>query len=329
MNCPSLSETGVFPDRYIKPPTQRPTPIFSNSDQATHTNIPIIDFQGLDDDYLRATTLGQISEACRDWGFFQVVNHGVSPGLMDRTQEVWRQFFHLPMELKQAYANSPKTYEGYGSRLGVEKGAILDWSDYYFLHYLPLCLKDYDKWPALPGYAREVIDEYGKEVVKLCGRIMKILALNLGLEEDFLQKRFGGEDIGACLRVNFYPKKLHVLTKLLHSSIFVIFLLIDCIISRYPSTHNNHRNSGFSVLSNATYKSIEHRVIVNPAKERLSLAFFYNPKSDIAIEPAKELVTPERPALYPPMTFNEYRLYIRLNGPRGKSQVDSLKSPRK
>lgn len=70
-------------------------------------------------------------------------------------------------------------------------------------------------------------------------------------------------------------------------------------------------------------------MIVNPAKERLSLAFFYNPKSDIAIEPAKELVTPERPALYPPMTFNEYRLYIRLNGPRGKSQVDSLKSPRK
>lgn len=55
-------------------------------------------------------------------------------------------------------------------------------------------------------FFREVIDEYGKEVVKLCGRIMKILSLNLGLEEDFLQKGFGGEDIGACLRVNFYPK---------------------------------------------------------------------------------------------------------------------------
>ena len=73
---------------------------------------------------------------------------------------------------------------------------------------------------------------------------------------------------------------------------------------------------------------MEHRVIVNSDKERVSLAFFYNPKSDIPIEPAKELVSPERPALYPAMTFDEYRLYIRMRGPRGKSQVESLKSPR-
>lgn len=53
---------------------------------------------------------------------------------------------------------------------------------------------------------RQVIDEYGKEVVKLCGRLMKILSINLGLGEDILQNAFGGENIGACLRVNFYPK---------------------------------------------------------------------------------------------------------------------------
>lgn len=35
---------------------------------------------------------------------------------------------------------------------------------------------------------------------------MKVLSLNLGLEEDYLQNAFGGENIGACLRVNFYPK---------------------------------------------------------------------------------------------------------------------------
>lgn len=76
------------------------------------------------------------------------------------------------------------------------------------------------------------------------------------------------------------------------------------------------------------YKSVEHRVIVNSDKERVSLAFFYNPKSDIPIEPLKQLLTPETPALYPPMTFDEYRLFIRMRGPRGKSQVESMKSPR-
>lgn len=81
------------------------------------------------------------------------------------------------------------------------------------------------------------------------------------------------------------------------------------------------------VVSNGNYKSVEHRVIVNSAAERVSLAFFYNPKGDKLIQPIKELVTENSP-LYLPMTFNEYRTYIRTRGPSGKSQVDSLKSPR-
>ncbi|KAK6234359.1 hypothetical protein QUC31_006765 [Theobroma cacao] len=280
----SLSESGlpIIPERYIKPAPDRPSFIDPEDCDA---NIPIIDLTGLSGDEacnLPATTLDLISLACREWGFFQVVNHGVSPVLMDQARETWRSFFHLPMEIKQAYANSPKTYEGYGSRLGIEKGAILDWSDYYFLHYLPLTLKDYKKWPTSPDSCREVIDEYGKEVVKLCGRIMKVLSMNLGLREDHLQNEFGGENFGACLRV----------------------------------------------LSNANYKSVEHRVIVNSAMERVSLAFFYNPKSDIPIKPVEELVSADNPALYSPMTFDEYRLFIRLRGPKGKSQVESLKSPR-
>lgn len=156
----SLSQSceDSIPDRYIKPPTDRPSSITNTSSCGgdSNINIPIIDLGGLNgtDPDVRASIFEQISEACREWGFFQIVNHGVSPELMDRARETWRQFFHLPMEVKQRYANSPKTYEGYGSRLGVEKGAILDWSDYYFLHYLPLSLKDYNKWPALPPLCR-------------------------------------------------------------------------------------------------------------------------------------------------------------------------------
>lgn len=151
----SLSEgcKDSIPDRYIKPPTDRPIVDTSSYDDI---NIPIIDLGGLNGDDLdvHASILKQISDACRDWGFFQIVNHGVSHDLMDKARETWRQFFHLPMEAKQQYANSPTTYEGYGSRLGVEKGAILDWSDYYFLHYLPVSVKDCNKWPASPQSCR-------------------------------------------------------------------------------------------------------------------------------------------------------------------------------
>ncbi|KAF4386080.1 hypothetical protein F8388_016332 [Cannabis sativa] len=215
----SLSDSGVssIPERYIKPPTERPSfchvigserSVVPEAAAEAEGNIPVIDMSGLqsEDGLVRAETMRIVSESCREWGFFQVVNHGVSPQLMDRALQIWREFFHLPAQDKQLYANSPKTYEGYGSRLGIQKGAILDWSDYYFLHYLPLSLKDQNKWPHLPSNCREVIDEYGKEVVKLCERLLRVLSLNLGLKEEFLQNAFGGKEIGACMRVNFYPK---------------------------------------------------------------------------------------------------------------------------
>jgi len=66
--------------------------------------------------------------------------------------------------------------------------------------------------------------------------------------------------------------------------------------------------------------------MTNSVEERFSVAFFYNPRSDLPLCPAHELVTPDRPQLYQPMTFNEYRLYIRKKGPRGKAQVESLRA---
>lgn len=156
----SLSErcTDSIPERYIKPLSERPSDDVVAVDDDDDVNIPIIDLAGLygGDPDARASTLKQISEACNEWGFFQIVNHGVSPELMDMARETWRQFFHMPLEVKQQYANSPKTYEGYGSRLGIEKGAILDWSDYYYLHYLPLSLKDHNKWPTQPPSCRYI-----------------------------------------------------------------------------------------------------------------------------------------------------------------------------
>lgn len=332
----SLSDSGItkIPDRYIK----------RTSNAITHPessiNIPIIDLSKWDDQVFE-----QVSNACREWGFFQVVNHRVSGELMERTRQVWREFFHLPIEEKQCYANSPATYEGYGSRVGVEKGSKLDWSDYFYLNYLPHSVRDTNKWPHLPVSLRELLMEYGEELLKLSGKLMKILSIALGLEEDRLQKAFGGEDIGACLRVNFYPKCPQpdlALGLSPHSDPGGMTLLLpDDDVSGLQVRQGENwvtvkpiRNAfivnigdQLQVLSNAIYKSVEHRVIVNSRKDRLSLAFFYNPKGSIPIEPIKELVSDGHPALYPSMSYNDYRLYVRTRGLCGKSQVDSLKSP--
>ncbi|KAH0465627.1 hypothetical protein IEQ34_005730 [Dendrobium chrysotoxum] len=335
----SLSESGttILPPQYTKPSDQRPTEANSYSD----FNIPILDLGVGTDAKVVAVA---VSEACKEWGFFQAVNHGVSLELLHRTRELWRGFFHLPMETKEAYANSPKTYEGYGSRVGTEKGALLDWGDYFFLHYFPLGLKSHDKWRAIPASLRETVDEYGIEMMKLCVRIIRMLSLGLGLEEERLHRAFGGEEAGVCMRVNYYPKCPQPELALGLSSHSdpggITVLLPDDKVQGLQVKHRGvwvtvqpmanafiiNVGDQVQVLSNATCCSVEHRALVNSEAERLSLAIFYNPKSDLLVGPIQELVGPEQAPLYQPMTFDQYRLHVRKRGLHGKSQVESLKA---
>ncbi|RRT56369.1 hypothetical protein B296_00031144, partial [Ensete ventricosum] len=304
----ALSDSGLttIPDLYIKPPSERPS-----SDKGVATpRVPVIDLGGLAEGAAECrATICAVADACRSWGFFQVVNHRVSPDLVRKVREVWRGFFRLPMAEKQAYANNPRTYEGYGSRVGVEKD----------------------------------------EMVKLCGTLMKVLSISLGLDVDQLQAAFGGDDVGACLRVNYYPKcPQPELTLGLspHSDPggLTVLLADDCVkglqvrrgddwVTVQPLAGAFIVNIGDQIqvlslslsLSLGDSSSVEHRVTVNAVQERLSLAFFYNPRSDWPIAPVGELVTPQRPPLYQPTTFDEYRMHVRKNGPTGKTQVESLK----
>ncbi|WOL08490.1 protein DMR6-LIKE OXYGENASE 1-like [Canna indica] len=330
----SLSNAKTIPSRYIKPPSQRA----AGDAASTVKNIPVVDLSA-------AATAKAISDACREWGFFQVVNHGVSLELVKRFQDSWRRFFHLPMAEKRRYANSPATYEGYGSRLGVDKDAFLDWVDYFFLHFLPPQLKDHNKWPSLPPCLRETTEEYGVEVQKLCRRVMKEMSAGLGLAADCLQQAFGGEEEGICIRVNFYPKCPQpelALGLSPHSDPggLTVLLVDDNVrglqvrkdgawvtVEPIPGAFVINVADQIQIVSNAIYKSVEHRVIVNAEEERLSIAFFYNPKSDIPIGPVPELVVVRyKTVLCRSMSFDEYRLYIRRKGPRGKSQVEALES---
>lgn len=51
-----------------------------------------------------------------------------------------------------------------------------------------------------------MVGEYNEALVKLTEELIKILSINLGLGENYLQEALGGEEIGASLRVNYYPK---------------------------------------------------------------------------------------------------------------------------
>lgn len=192
---------------------------------------------------------------------------------------------------------------------------------------------------------REVTKEYGEQMMKLCAKILKAMSISLGLNEEYMQTAFGGPSPDACMRVGFYPKCPQpelTLGLSSHSDPGGLTLLLpDHDVAGLQVRHSGGSwvtvdpikdalvvNIGdqIEVMSNGIYKSVEHRVMANSRKDRLSVAWFYNPRSDLVIEPAEELVAPDRPQAYRPMTFAQYRLYIRAKGPRGKAQLHSFRS---
>ncbi|KAL5203600.1 hypothetical protein ABZP36_008471 [Zizania latifolia] len=200
----SLSEAGIsaVTPQYIKPPKERP--VFP----APSLDVPIVDVaRFLDGGAPPPEQLQAVADACSQYGFFQVVNHGVEASTVEQMRGAWTRFFDLEMEEKKVCSNSPAAPEGYGSRAGVEKGACLDWGDYYFLNVVPSEIKCRNKWPKSPHDLREITEEYGRNLMNLSEGLFRAISMSLGLGESYLHAAFGGGGggVAACMRVNYYP----------------------------------------------------------------------------------------------------------------------------
>jgi isopenicillin N synthase-like dioxygenase len=55
--------------------------------------IPVIDFAKTQD---TASLADEIGNACKEWGFFQIVNHGISTETMGTLWDCTHNFFSLP-----------------------------------------------------------------------------------------------------------------------------------------------------------------------------------------------------------------------------------------
>ena len=51
--------------------------------------------------------VAKVGQACEQWGFFQVINHGVPAALLEELQSTAKQFFDLPLEEKRKVPSLP------------------------------------------------------------------------------------------------------------------------------------------------------------------------------------------------------------------------------
>ncbi|KAK9937741.1 hypothetical protein M0R45_014513 [Rubus argutus] len=94
--------------------------------------------------------LARLHLACREWGFFQLVNHGVSSSLMEKIKTEIQDFFNLPIKEKKRFWQQPGDVEGFGQAFVVSDEQKLDWADLFFMTTLPVQMRKPRLFPELP-----------------------------------------------------------------------------------------------------------------------------------------------------------------------------------
>ncbi|KAK8583548.1 hypothetical protein V6N12_067815 [Hibiscus sabdariffa] len=209
-----------LPPSYVRPESDRPR----LSEVSECENVPVIDL-GCPD---RSHIVQQISLACTHYGFFQVINHGVSKEAVERMLEVAHGFFGLPVEEKlKLYSDDPSKTTRLSTSFNVKKETVHNWRDYLRLHCYPLH-KYVPEWPSNPPsfkvsiviivingddgnescdqsrwLSREIVSRYCVEVRGLGYRLQELISESLGLEMDYIKNVLGEQ--GQHMAVNYYP----------------------------------------------------------------------------------------------------------------------------
>ncbi|KAL4341174.1 hypothetical protein GQ457_08G021010 [Hibiscus cannabinus] len=213
-----------LPQSYIFPPETRP----GNHTIPGCNSIPVVDLSKASG-HDRTTIVQQILIASREFGFFQVVNHGVSENLVNDTMNVFKEFFELSAEDKAGvYSEDPKRpCRLYTSSPNYDRENVHLWRDNlrHPCHPLEECIKIWPQKPTRYRYYnpalihdcsspflllsflsydlyRETVAAYSIEAKKLGLRILELISEGLGLSSGFF-----GDDLSesVILSVNHYP----------------------------------------------------------------------------------------------------------------------------
>uniref|UniRef100_A0A5B6ZAV7 Non-haem dioxygenase N-terminal domain-containing protein n=1 Tax=Davidia involucrata TaxID=16924 RepID=A0A5B6ZAV7_DAVIN len=107
----------------------------SGSGNTQFSTIPIIDFQGIinKDAALRRSEseiISKVGDACENWGFFQVVNHGIPESVMNEMIDGVRRFHEQDTEVKKQYYSRDVTRKFiYNSNFDLYQAPAANWRD--------------------------------------------------------------------------------------------------------------------------------------------------------------------------------------------------------
>lgn len=290
------------------------------------TQLPVIDLS----DPECAGTRQAIEAACREWGFFQAVGHGIhGPWLADLKRQM-RAFFAQPQELKQRIVRTAENPWGYYDRELTQHAP--DWKQIFDVGPADGAAIA-PQWPhELQGF-RPAVEKFYDACHVLSLRILGSIALGLGVPARSLDAHFRPQHT-SFLRLNYYPRcptpvrpagpgaaqggHLGVSP---HTDSGAVTVLLQEDTPGLEVFHANRWtlveplrdalvvNIGdiVQVWSNDRYPAALHRAFVTPDTERYTAAFFLNPAYDAHYAPLPPTVDARHPARYRAINWREFR----------------------
>ncbi|KAI9198199.1 hypothetical protein LWI28_011733 [Acer negundo] len=151
------------PPRYVHPDQ---VPLIISLDSCS-PQVPVIDMQRLLSEGFMDTELQKLDQACREWGFFQLINHEMNSRLVGKVKLETEEFFKLPMEEKSKYVQQDGDVEGYGSMHVLSEDQKLHWGDRLYFTTSPPHLRKPHLFPNLAPSFRETLEAYSTGLINI------------------------------------------------------------------------------------------------------------------------------------------------------------------
>jgi isopenicillin N synthase-like dioxygenase len=292
----------------------------------TTNNVPVIDITRLE----RCGTLPALDRACRDWGFFQVVNHGIDPSVITALHREMRAFFHLPEAEKRSISRTADNPWGFFDRELTKN--TLDWKQIY--DFGPAAgAAERPQWPAgLPGFKPAVMGYY-RACETLAHRLLAAISVNLGMPPRHLLGGFVPSH-SSFLRLNYYPvcprperpaglgtpaeghlgvnhhTDAGALTLLLQDDQPGLEVLKEGawhLVEPRDDALVINIGDIVQVWSNDRYRAALHRVLASERTERFSAPYFLNPSYRTDYAPLPGTVDADHPPRYRTINWGQFR----------------------
>ncbi|WMV15685.1 hypothetical protein MTR67_009070 [Solanum verrucosum] len=255
--------------------------------------------------------LNKLHFAAQHWGFFQLINHGVSSSVVEKMKHETQKFYNLPLEKKKKFERSPRDADGFGQLFVVSDEQILDWADFFYLKTAPPHLR-MSIFSKLYLSLRETIEEYTEEIKELSMKVLEMLGKALGIKEKEVKSLF--EEGMQSMRMNYYPpcpQPNKVIGFYPHSDPFALKILLQF-----------NETQGLQVKKDGIWIPIlplHNAFIVNIGDT------FESSRLNVILGPASSLVTTHNPPKFKTIGATEfYRGYLNRELV-GKSYVEAMR----